>query len=73
MQHEAGDYPEAAEIYDYEHNSKDQTIRGNQDDYNSQDGDKDYYSTYVQYHHNEDGRQQQQQQQQQQSGEEEMW
>ncbi|KAF3061683.1 Protein zds1 [Daldinia childiae] len=68
MQHEAGDYPEAAEIYDYEHNSKDQTSRENQGDYNGQDGDKDYYSTYVQYHHNENGRRQQQQ-----SGEEEMW
>ncbi|KAI1662097.1 hypothetical protein F4813DRAFT_384811 [Daldinia decipiens] len=68
MQHEAGDYPEAAEIYDYDHNSKDQTSHDNQDGYNSQDGDKDYYSTYVQYHHNENGRRQQQQ-----SGEEEMW
>ncbi|KAI8965071.1 hypothetical protein F5Y11DRAFT_362542 [Daldinia sp. FL1419] len=70
MQHEAGDYPEAAEVYDYEHN-KDQTSREGdyQDDYNSQDADKDYYSTYVQYHHNENGRRQQQQQ----SGEEEMW
>ncbi|OTB14512.1 hypothetical protein K445DRAFT_62530 [Daldinia sp. EC12] len=72
MQHEAGDYPEAAEIYDYGHNSKDQTSRDSDyqdDDYSSQDADKDYYSTYVQYHHSENGRRQQQQQ----SGEEEMW
>ncbi|KAG4219508.1 hypothetical protein PC116_g32012, partial [Phytophthora cactorum] len=71
MQHEAGDYPEAAEIYDYGHNSKDQTSRDSDyqdDDYSSQDADKDYYSTYVQYHHSENGRRQQQQ-----SGEEEMW
>ncbi|KAI1472785.1 uncharacterized protein F4812DRAFT_25150 [Daldinia caldariorum] len=70
MQHEAGDYPEAAEVYDYGHNNKDQTNRDSdyQDaDYNSQDADKDYYSTYVQYH-SENGRRQQQQ-----SGEGEMW
>ncbi|OTB09607.1 hypothetical protein M426DRAFT_50824 [Hypoxylon sp. CI-4A] len=68
MQHEAGDYPEAAEIYDYEH-GKDNTNHGNNyndmDDYDGQDGDKDYYSTYVQYTNQERGRHQQE--------EEEMW
>ncbi|KAI1454451.1 hypothetical protein F4805DRAFT_439608 [Annulohypoxylon moriforme] len=63
MQQEAGDYPEAAEIYDYEH-SKD-NMGGNNDyqdmdDYGSQDADKDYYSTYVQYTNSENGRRQHQ-------------
>ncbi|KAI0169343.1 hypothetical protein GGR52DRAFT_581492 [Hypoxylon sp. FL1284] len=51
MQHEAGDYPEAAEIYDYEH-GKDHPSRDSDyqdvDDYGDQEGDKDYFSTYVQ-------------------------
>lgn len=68
MQHEAGDYPEAAEIYDYEH-GKDNSSRDNDyqdaDDYGDQDGDKDYYSTYVQYTNGNARRQNQE--------EEEMW
>ncbi|KAI0839850.1 hypothetical protein F5Y06DRAFT_264773 [Hypoxylon sp. FL0890] len=62
MQHEAGDYPEAAEIYDYEH-GKDQTNRedyADMDDYGTSEADKDYYSTYVQYTSSEDGRRQHQ-------------
>ncbi|CAJ2505258.1 Uu.00g126520.m01.CDS01 [Anthostomella pinea] len=63
MQHEAGDYPEAAEIYDYDHN-KDQMDQdgGYQeaDDYGNHDGGKDYY-----YGH-QDGRRGQEE-------EEEMW
>ncbi|KAI2472807.1 hypothetical protein F4781DRAFT_290959 [Annulohypoxylon bovei var. microspora] len=70
MQHEPGDYPEAAEIYDYEH-GKDHTSGNNDyqdmDDYGNQDADKDYYSTYVQYTNSENGRRQHQDQ------EEEMW
>ncbi|KAI0386556.1 hypothetical protein F5Y04DRAFT_268487 [Hypomontagnella monticulosa] len=62
MQHEAGDYPEAAEIYDYEH-GKDNTSRDNDyqgvDDYGIQDEDKDYYSTYVQYNNENERRQHQ--------------
>ncbi|KAI2628853.1 hypothetical protein GGR54DRAFT_628614 [Hypoxylon sp. NC1633] len=69
MQHEAGDYPEAAEIYDYEH-GKDQSSRDGDyqdgDDYDGQDGDKDYYSTYMQYN-NINGRRQHREE------EEEMW
>ncbi|KAI0887941.1 uncharacterized protein GGS22DRAFT_90718 [Annulohypoxylon maeteangense] len=61
MQQEAGDYPEAAEIYDYEH-SKDHMDGNNDyqdmDDYGGQDADKDYYSTYVQYTNSENGRRQ---------------
>ncbi|KAI5866194.1 hypothetical protein GGS23DRAFT_373900 [Durotheca rogersii] len=57
MQHEAGDYPEAAEIYDYEH-GKDHGNRGadyqENDDYGSQDGGKDYYASYTR-HGNGDG------------------
>ncbi|KAI1764952.1 hypothetical protein GGR53DRAFT_288269 [Hypoxylon sp. FL1150] len=68
MQHEAGDYPEAAEIYDYEH-GKDDSSRDNDyqdaDDYGDQDGDKDYYSTYVQYTNGNARRQNEE--------EEEMW
>lgn len=68
MQHEAGDYPEAAEIYDYEH-GKDHTSRDNDyqavDDYGIQDEDKDYYSTYVQYNNENERRQHQ--------DKEEMW
>lgn len=62
MQHEAGDYPEAAEIYDYEH-GKDHTSRddyADTDDYGASEADKDYYSTYVQYTSSENGRRQQQ-------------
>ncbi|KAI1211351.1 uncharacterized protein F4807DRAFT_35795 [Annulohypoxylon truncatum] len=63
MQQEAGDYPESAEIYDYEH-SKDHMGGNNDyqdmDDYGSQDADKDYYSTYVQYTNSENGRRQHQ-------------
>ncbi|XDG05806.1 hypothetical protein ABKA04_005421 [Annulohypoxylon sp. FPYF3050] len=62
MQQQAGDYPEAAEIYDYEH-SKDHMSGSNDyqdmDDYDGQDADKDYYSTYVQYTNSENGRRQQ--------------
>ncbi|KAI1380297.1 hypothetical protein F4677DRAFT_406364 [Hypoxylon crocopeplum] len=70
MQHEAGDYPEAAEIYDYDH-GKESTSRDDDyqeaDDYGGQDGDKDYYSTYMQYNNaNANGRRQQEE-------EEEMW
>ncbi|XXG95962.1 hypothetical protein Hte_002238 [Hypoxylon texense] len=72
MQHEAGDYPESAEIYDYDH-GKDNSSRDSDyqdqdaDDYGDQDGDKDYYSTYVQYTNtNGNGRRQNQE-------EEEMW
>ncbi|KAL7622303.1 hypothetical protein AAE478_007807 [Parahypoxylon ruwenzoriense] len=68
MQHEAGDYPEAAEIYDYEH-GKDNTSHGSDyqdtDDYGAQDEGKDYYSSYVR-HSNGDGRQHN-------TEEEEMW
>ncbi|KAI1387399.1 uncharacterized protein F4822DRAFT_280941 [Hypoxylon trugodes] len=69
MQHEAGDYPEAAEIYDYDH-GKDNTNRDGDyqdtDSYENQDADKDYYSTYVQYT-NETARRRQPEE------EEEMW
>ncbi|KAI0876748.1 hypothetical protein GGS24DRAFT_450201 [Hypoxylon argillaceum] len=41
MQHEAGDYPEAAEIYDYDH-GKDEIQDGGYGD--SYDGDKEYYA-----------------------------
>ncbi|KAI1424060.1 hypothetical protein F5Y12DRAFT_785642 [Xylaria sp. FL1777] len=41
MQHEAGDYPEAAEIYDYDHGKDDIQDGGYGDDYG---GAKDYYS-----------------------------
>ncbi|KAI1493876.1 hypothetical protein F5X96DRAFT_676769 [Biscogniauxia mediterranea] len=52
MQHEAGDYPEAAEIYDYGHNKDQQQhhtghdgmYHQDADDYGGQDGGKDYYS-----------------------------
>ncbi|KAI1100609.1 hypothetical protein F4804DRAFT_39205 [Jackrogersella minutella] len=71
MQHEAGDYPESAEIYDYAH-GKDHTSRDNDyngaDEYGTQDADRDYYSTYVQYTSSENGRRQQQQEE-----DDEMW
>ncbi|KAI1074194.1 hypothetical protein F5B20DRAFT_467215 [Whalleya microplaca] len=56
MQHESGDYPEAAEIYDYEHGGKEDGGGGYQDsdDYGTttQDASKDYYSSsYGQQHH----------------------
>ncbi|KAI0973271.1 hypothetical protein F4678DRAFT_23086 [Xylaria arbuscula] len=41
MQHESGDYPEAAEIYDYDHGKDDIQDGGYGDDYG---GAKDYYS-----------------------------
>lgn len=41
MQHDAGDYPEAAEIYDYDH-SKDGNQEGDYGD--GYDGAKDYYA-----------------------------
>lgn len=41
MQHNTGDYPEAAEIYDYDHN-KDGNQEGDYGD--GYDGAKDYYS-----------------------------
>ncbi|TGJ88191.1 hypothetical protein E0Z10_g592 [Xylaria hypoxylon] len=41
MQHEAGDYPEAAEVYDYDHGKDDIQDGGYGDDYS---GAKDYYS-----------------------------
>ncbi|KAJ8128485.1 hypothetical protein O1611_g5146 [Lasiodiplodia mahajangana] len=41
MQHDAGDYPEAAEIYDYDHGKDDIQENGYGDGY---DGAKDYYS-----------------------------
>ncbi|KAI0594130.1 hypothetical protein F4775DRAFT_456799 [Biscogniauxia sp. FL1348] len=52
MQHESGDYPEAAEIYDYGHNKDQQQhqtghdgmYQQDADDYGGQDGGKDYYS-----------------------------
>ncbi|KAI1777054.1 hypothetical protein F4818DRAFT_333569 [Hypoxylon cercidicola] len=68
MQHEAGDYPEAAEIYDYEHGKDNSNRDGDYqdvDDYGDQDGDKDYYSTYVQYTNGNERRQNHE--------EEEMW
>ncbi|KAI2610192.1 uncharacterized protein GGS25DRAFT_251575 [Hypoxylon fragiforme] len=71
MQHEAGDYPEAAEIYDYDH-GKDRTNQDSDyqgaDEYGSQEADKDYYSTYMQYSNaNANGHHQNQE------GEGEMW
>ncbi|KAI1196384.1 hypothetical protein F5X97DRAFT_305368 [Nemania serpens] len=57
MQHNAGDYPEAAEIYDYDHN-KDGNQEGDYGD--GYDGAKDYYS-----YDNQNG--------QRHSKEEEMW
>ncbi|KAI1304023.1 hypothetical protein F5Y03DRAFT_180835 [Xylaria venustula] len=57
MQHEAGDYPEAAEIYDYDHGKDDIQDGGYGDDYG---GAKDYYS-----YGNQDG--------QRHDKEEEMW
>ncbi|KAH9885018.1 hypothetical protein F4778DRAFT_761661 [Xylariomycetidae sp. FL2044] len=49
MQHESGDYPEDAEIYDYDHGKDD---GGYQDTggYDDRSGDGDYYSSYE--HHN---------------------
>jgi hypothetical protein len=42
VQHEAGDYPEAAEIYDYNHGKDDM---GQDEDYGDDyNGAKDYYS-----------------------------
>lgn len=41
MQHEAGDYPEAAEIYDYDHGKDDTQAADYVDGYGE---DKDYYS-----------------------------
>ncbi|KAI1329414.1 hypothetical protein F5Y16DRAFT_97927 [Xylariaceae sp. FL0255] len=41
MQHEEGDYPEAAEIYDYDHGQDDM---GQDRDYDNYGGGKDYYS-----------------------------
>ncbi|KAF2966424.1 hypothetical protein GQX73_g7155 [Xylaria multiplex] len=41
MQHEAGDYPEAAEVYDYDHGKDDIQDGGYGDDYG---GAKDYYA-----------------------------
>ncbi|KAI0816184.1 hypothetical protein GGR55DRAFT_674385 [Xylaria sp. FL0064] len=57
MQHDAGDYPEAAEIYDYDHGKDNIRDGGYGDDYG---GAKDYYS-----YGNQDG--------QRHEKEEEMW
>ncbi|KAI1336995.1 hypothetical protein F5Y15DRAFT_391969 [Xylariaceae sp. FL0016] len=49
MQHEAGDYPEAAEIYDYDHGKDHMAHDGDyqdMDDYSGHNGTKDYYSSY---------------------------
>ncbi|GAW23971.1 hypothetical protein ANO14919_135500 [Xylariales sp. No.14919] len=44
MQHEAGDYPEAAEVYDYDHAKDDMQDGGYGDDYGGAKDYKDYYS-----------------------------
>ncbi|KAI1504667.1 hypothetical protein F5X99DRAFT_432446 [Biscogniauxia marginata] len=77
MQHDAGDYPEAAEIYDYGHSKDHHTghdggMYQDTDDYNNNnghqdEGGKDYYSYG---HGNGNGNGQHNQQQQE---EEEMW
>ncbi|KAI0477674.1 hypothetical protein GGR56DRAFT_418651 [Xylariaceae sp. FL0804] len=46
MQHEAGDYPEAAEIYDYDHNKDHMSHDGDYQDMDDYDSQKDYYSSY---------------------------
>ncbi|KAI0009369.1 hypothetical protein F4779DRAFT_375820 [Xylariaceae sp. FL0662B] len=65
MQHESGDYPEAAEIYDYDHGKDDGGYQG-PDDYGTQDASKDYYSSYG-HHGNGNGRRHHGE------GDEEMW
>ncbi|KAI1263199.1 hypothetical protein F5Y18DRAFT_132503 [Xylariaceae sp. FL1019] len=49
MQHEEGDYPEAAEIYDYDHGKEDMEQDRGYDDYGG--GGKDYYA-YDHYQQN---------------------